>query len=258
MRINIDLNMDYQLTGDEAVLLTIEASQTEEQSVIESSLEIESASLYRIGGEGGLGQRVWAHVAGDRLKLRYRAKAYVSRSIVQLESLAASPMHTLPSEVLTYLRASRFCPSDLFTTFVAQQFGHLVAGAKITAIKDWVAAEIAYVPGSSNAETTAIDTFVVREGVCRDFAHLVCTLARASNIPARYTSVYGVDVSPPDFHAVAQVWLEGAWYFVDATGMSTADGLVVIGAGRDAGDVAFMETQKWAYPISQTVWVSRD
>ena len=42
-----------------------------------------------------------------------------------------------------------------------------------------------YVSGVSNAETTAERTFVDRAGVCRDFAHLGITFARALGIPAR-------------------------------------------------------------------------
>lgn len=257
MRIDIDVTMEYQLCGDDRVLLTLEAACTEGQTVLENRLDIEGATLERINGEGGVGQRVWAHVDSERIKLRYRAGVDVTRSAVALESLAAMPIHTLPGEVLTYLRPSRYCQSDLFTTLAAKQFGELEGGAKIAAIAKWVSTEIAYVPGISNAATTAMDTFVAREGVCRDTTHMLCCLARAANIPARYTSVYGADVNPPDFHAVAQVWLEGAWHLVDATGMSSADGLVVIGAGRDAGDVAFMETVQWAQLISQNVSVSR-
>ena len=257
MRISIDVNMEYQLNGDEMVLLAIEAARLDDQTIIEAALEIENATLHRIAGEGMVGQRVWAFVKSERLKLRYSAVVDIVRAAVTLENLAATPLHALPSEVLTYVRPSRFCQSDLFTEFTAQQFGHLEGGAKIAAIQNWVASEFAYVSGSSNAGTTAIDTFFVRAGVCRDFAHVVCSLARAANIPARYTSVYGADVNPADFHAVAQVWLEGAWHLVDATGMCNATELVVIATGRDAGDVAFMESAQGAQPISQRIEVSQ-
>ncbi|WP_417690861.1 transglutaminase-like domain-containing protein [Roseibium sp.] len=258
MRIDIEVTMDYQLSGGEAVLLTLEAAQTDEQFIHLSELEIETAVLQRIDGEGMVGQRVWAFVTSERLKLHYRAKVDVTRSTSVLESLPAMPWHSLTSDVLTYLRPSRFCPSDLFTEFVEQQFSHLSGGAKVAAMVDWVATELTYVPGSSNSETTAIDTFATRQGVCRDYAHLVCALARAASIPARYTSVYAAEVSPPDFHAVAQVWLDGAWHLVDATRMSSAAGLVVIGAGRDAGDVAFMETDRRADPVYQSVRVTQE
>lgn len=256
MSLNIDVAMDYALEHGDPVLLTITAAQTHGQNVLESELEIEGATLRWIDGAGRLGQRVWAATRGDRLRLRYRARVDVTRPDIALHGLGASPWHALPTDVFEFVRPSRYCPSDRFGSFVGKEFGHLEGGAKIAAIRDWTAAALAYVPGSSTATTTATDTFVTREGVCRDYAHLVCTLARAANIPARYTTGYGVGVTPPDFHAVAEVWLDSNWHVVDATGMSSASGLVMVGCGRDAGDVAFMETEKFATPISQCITVT--
>lgn len=257
MQIQIDVTLDYRLGGPGGVLLTLGAARTAGQRIGAEQLRIENASLTRLPGEGGIGQRVWAMVAGDQLSLHYAATAEVTRTGVALDGLSRLALHDLPAEVLTHLRPSRFCPSDLFTSFVEQQFGHLSGGAKVAAIADWVRAEIAYIPGSSNAETTAIDTFASRAGVCRDFAHLVCSLARAANIPARYASVYGVDVQPPDFHAVAEVWLGNAWHIVDATGMARAETVVIIGAGRDASDVAFMEAEMWVEFVNLSIQVTR-
>lgn len=256
MRMQIDVIMDYQLPHAEPVLLTLAAAQSKGQTIEESLLEVEGARLHWVEAEGMVGQRVWAFLTGDRFKLHYRARVAVTRPDVALHALPATHFHDLPGPVLRYLRPSRFCQSDLFTDFVAEAFGHLTGGAKIAAMRDWIAAEIAYVSGSSNPATTATDTFGAREGVCRDYAHLMCSLARASNIPARYTSVYGAEVDPPDFHAVAQVWLDGGWHLVDATGMGTPARLAVIASGRDAVDVAFMENESGAQPINQVIQVS--
>ncbi|MFT7058686.1 MAG: hypothetical protein ACJASV_001188, partial [Pseudorhodobacter sp.] len=46
-------------------------------------------------------------------------------------------------------------------------------------------------------------------------------------------------------------------HLVDATGMSEAETTVLIGTGRDAGDVAFMETEKWAQLINQRISVTQ-
>ena len=85
-------------------------------------------------------------------------------------------------------------------------------------------------------------SFVQRRGVCRDFAHLLISFARAATIPARIVSAYAPDVSPPDFHAVAEIWLDGSWHLVDATGMARPNDIVRIGVGRDATDIAFLTT----------------
>lgn len=255
MAIEIDVNMHYALGDDPMVLLTIEAARMAGQTILQDQLDIAGATLTRIDGEGGVGQRVWARVDGDCLNLQYRASVKVAPVHCRIETLGADLLPRLPGHVLASLRPSRFCQSDLFRDLAVQNFGDLAGGEKILAIRDWVSAALRYVPGSSSADTSAVDTFASGEGVCRDYAHLVCALARASNIPARYVSVYGVGVNPPDFHAVAQVWLEGGWHMVDATGMSSGADLVVIAAGRDASDIAFMETQSMAELISQSVSV---
>lgn len=258
MKLAIDVDMNYALESDDPALLTITAAQTKGQTVLSSVLDVENATLCWIDGEGNIGQRVWAHAEGGRLNLRYRAQVVVSRPNVALPTLAATPLCALPGDVLSYLRPSRLCPSDLLHPFADARFGHLDGGEKIAAILDWTATSLVYVPGSSYANTSAFDTFLSREGVCRDYAHLVCGLARAGNIPARYAAVYGADVDPQDFHAVAEVWLDGAWHLVDATGMSMAADLAIIGSGRDAGDIPFMQTEKWATLIHQRIDVSAE
>lgn len=246
MKLNITVDMDYALQPGDPALLAISVAPMPCQTVISSALKVERATLRWIDGAGGMGQRVWAIPEGARLQLRYTASVAITRAEPSLEGLAAAPMHDLPAEVLGYLRASVFCPSDPFVPFVQDQFGHLDGGAMIAAMRDWVAANLRYVPGASDATTTALDTFVSRQGVCRDYTHLLCAFARAGGVPARYVSGYSPGVSPPDFHACAEVWLDGGWQLVDPTGMSTADSFAMISAGQDAGDVAFMETAGWA------------
>lgn len=257
MTLSIDLHMDYLIEPDDPALLAITVARTPGQHVTHSTLEIEGAALRWIDADSPLGARVWATAPGSRLHLRYRAHVEITRADPDLHGLVAQPWHALPPDVLGYLRPSRYCPSDALVPFVRRGFGHLRGGAAIAAIRDWVADALAYVPGSSTAATTALDTFVAREGVCRDFAHLVCGMARAAGIPARYVTGYGPDVAPQDFHAVAEVWLDGAWHVVDATGMSDASTLAIIGRGRDAAEVAFMETERWATPVFQRIEVTR-
>nr|WP_318246017.1 transglutaminase domain-containing protein [Seohaeicola saemankumensis] len=239
-------------------MLAIEAASSTGQTLIADHLEIKGASLHRIEGESGVGTRIWAHLEEQELNLQYCAEVEVTRDDIPLEDLVAEPVHALPASAFTYLRPSRFCQSDEFSSFVTNRFSGLEGGAKIAAIRDWVAREILYLEATSDTQTTVVDTFARREGVCRDFAHLVCALSRAAGIPARYASVYGLGVDPPDFHAVAQVWLDGDWRFVDATGMCTAAEMVLIGVGRDAFDAPFMETEDEATLLAQSVSVRRD
>ena len=56
-------------------------------------------------------------------------------------------------------------------------------------------------------------------------------------------SAYAHRLQPPDFHAVIEAFLQGpagtGWYLFDPTRKSAPDGLVRIGIGRDAAEVAF-------------------
>jgi transglutaminase-like putative cysteine protease len=257
MRIAIDVDMTYDIGPSRIVMLAIEAACSAGQTVVAERLDIDAASLHRIAGESGVGTRIWAHLRDPRLRLHYQAEVEVTRINVCLGSLMATPVHALPAEIFTYLRPSRFCQSDEFVGFVANRFRKLEGGMKIAAIRDWVGQEVRYLQATSDTQTTVVDTFARREGVCRDFAHLVCALSRAAGIPARYASAYGPGVDPPDFHAVAQVWLDGDWHCVDATGMCDAAEMVLVGVGRDAFDAPFMETDDEANLVSQTVSARR-
>ena len=59
-----------------------------------------------------------------------------------------------------------------------------------------------------------------------------------TSIPARYFSGYAYELAPPDFHACFECFIGGAWVVFDATRLAHLNGLVRIGAGRDAADAA--------------------
>ena len=252
MQIVVDVMLDYDLS-DPNVLLDIRAVHQAGQAVLSETIEAEGAEFREITSETGVGQRMWAHVPSHAMRLHYNAMVEVTRVAEPLRHLQDTDMRDLPGEVLTYLRPSRFCQSDMFATFVAREFEGLSGGARVAAIRDWVGSHMSYIPGASTVDTTVLDTFVSREGVCRDYAHMVCAMVRAAGVPARYASCYGPNVRPQDFHAVAQVWLEGAWRLIDATGMSDDSNAVLIAVGRDACDVAFMETSSFAYFLRQNI-----
>ena len=109
----------------------------------------------------------------------------IERPAADISALEQVPVHLLPGETVKFLMPSRFCQSDQFEPFVMAEFGSLSGGPRVAAMRDWIEANIAYVHGTSNPRTTVVDTFVQRQGICRDFAHLMVTLARASQIPAR-------------------------------------------------------------------------
>lgn len=240
MQLEINVALDYDFAAGCDVLLQVEAAAIPGQTLERAELVVTpSEHLVRVPAQDHIGTRIWLRAEGQML-VDYRATVRIERTVSQLDHLPGIAPRFVPGEAVPYLLPSRYCPSNRFIDFVASQFGAAQGGAKVAAICDWIAGHLSYVPGASDADTTAADTFDTREGICRDYAHLMITLARAADIPARIASVYAPGVSPPDFHAVAEVFLGGAWHLVDPTGMASAHDIAIIGIGRDIGDVAFL------------------
>lgn len=257
MRLSIEAVLDYKMAEPVDVLLTIEAAPLPDQILISDSLVVDgSGPLRTVMGEESIGRRTWMHAHGS-WRATYKAVFDVQRDVPALETLDLAHRHDLPALVIPYLWPSRYCESDQFGEFVESEFGGYQGGAKVQAIADWVHDHLKYIAGSSDATTTAKDTFVSRQGVCRDYAHLMTTLTRAAGIPARVVSAYAWDLSPPDFHAVVEVWLETGWQLVDATKLAPLEGLVRMAVGRDALDIAFMTVFGGCELVAQKILVER-
>jgi transglutaminase-like putative cysteine protease len=257
MKLQINVALDYVMPEPVDVLLTIEVAQTPDQVLIEDRLIVDGAGPLRpIDGEDGLGRHTWMRAEGA-FGARYSALVTVERQISDLGRASAAPPRALSAAVIPYLWPSRYCEADKFEQFVEREFAGVEGGAKVVAMADWIFANIDYRLGSSDGATTAVDAFVKRQGVCRDFAHLLASFARAAGIPARLVSVYAWNLAPPDFHAVVEVWLDGEWHLVDATRLAPLDGLVRIAVGRDATDIAFMTLFGCAEMRAQSIEVKR-
>ncbi len=258
MRLAIETILDYDFPEPGDVLLVLEAAALSDQHIMEQSLHIDGAeTVSTLGGGSGIGRRTWAHADGGRMVLRYQATVEVERALSDLSGLCKSPLPDLPETVLPFIWPSRYCEADRFTGFVEGHFPGLEGGALVQALVHWVSDNLRYVPGSSNGATSAVDSFVTQQGVCRDYAHLTAALIRACDIPARLVSVYAPELDPPDFHAVVEVWLEGAWHLVDATRLAPVENMVRIAVGRDATDIAFMTAFGTARMNGQSIRVTR-
>lgn len=247
MSISIHAEFDFTLPEPTDVLLQFEAADIPEQRILETDTQTSpSEHCQRVPSQDSIGERMWIRAEG-RFHVSYSARVAVERMVLDVAKLGRMQPHLLPGEAVQYLFDSRYCPGSRFCEFVTDEFGEQDGGERIASLCEWISHHFTYAPGSSNSTTTALDTFIARRGVCRDYAHLLVTLARASNIPARYVSVYAPEVKPPDFHAVAEVFLAdptvpagGAWHLIDATRMADPSEIVKIGVGRDAADVSFL------------------
>lgn len=247
MPISIQSTFSFSLPHTTDVLLQFEAAAIPEQRILASNTDLtEAEHCARVPAQDEIGERIWIRAGGD-FEVSYSAEVELDRQLADLSTLDRLPPHDMPGEAVEYLFDSRYCQADLFQSFVEDEFGGTAGGARIAAISDWMKRKLTYVPGASGPHTTALDSFVERRGICRDYAHVLIALARASTIPARYVACYAPGVDPPDFHAVAEVFLDdpstdggGTWQLVDATGMADPSETVKIGVGRDAADVSFL------------------
>jgi transglutaminase-like putative cysteine protease len=152
----------------------------------------------------------------------------------------AAPPVTDAIDLVRYTRPSRYCESDRIAPFARGEFGGLQGHQLLDAVTRWVGRRVEYVAGSSRPIDGAVATLLARQGVCRDFAHLVVALLRGCDTPARLVSVYAPGLSPMDFHAVAEAYVDGQWYAADATGLAPRSEMLRIATGRDAADTAFL------------------
>lgn len=255
MRLSINTVLRYELTAPADVLLAVEVAQMPDQLLVSDQMTVRGVeTLSPIAAEDGIGRRTWAHAAGQ-LTVHYEGVVDVDRLAPSLKGLRADEKRHLPASVVPYLFPSRYCETDRFTSVVQREFGELSGGNQVRAISAWIKDHVDYVRGSSNGSTTAVDTFITRQGVCRDFAHLLIAMTRAAGTPARMVGAYAWQLEPQDFHAVVEVWLEGSWHLVDATDLAPPEGIVRIGVGRDATDISFLTVFGEARLIEQQVEV---
>lgn len=253
MRCRIEVLMTYDLPGAADILLAVQAIPMADQVLVSDNLLVSGAGPLRpaIDPVDG-GSRTWFQGDG-RVTVDYVAEVDVDRAPTSLIGKVAGRRTELPAEAIPYLFPSRYCESDRLSQFVSDTFGTAGDGSQVQDMANWLCDHLAYTPGASTAETTAVDTFLSRRGVCRDYAHLMIAFARAAGIPARAVSVYAPGLDPQDFHAVVEVFLDGAWHLVDAARMAPEEHFVRIATGRDATDISFMTIFGSAMLVSQQV-----
>lgn len=258
MRLHVRACLDYEFPDRTEAIVSIQASVCPDQTILSESLTIEPYAPIVQDRADERGERRFRAVFSGRRRITYEALVDNGHRIALPRSARQHGWTDLPQEALQYLTPSRYCPSDKFALFAHREFGRFNGGGeRVHAVLEWIHANVDYLSGVSNSETTAERTFVDRAGVCRDFSHLGITLCRALNIPARAVSAYAWGLKPPDFHAVFEVFVDGGWWLVDPTRLANVDGLVRIGVGRDAADVAFLSTTGPCMPYSQEVVVQQ-
>ena len=246
IRLRYRADLRYDVRSDVCdFIFNVQATCTAQQRVVSEKLEITPEQQVHAYTDPATRARYL------RLRTGKGPLRVVCDTVVELahhraapSTLVEVPISQLPASVLPYLYPSRYCESDRLHRFAFAEFGALHQGyGRVCAIRDWVQRHVEFLSNSSDGNTSACDTLVTKQGVCRDFAHLMIALCRAVNIPARFATGmdYGADpaLGPPDFHAYVEAYVGERWYLFDPSGTAIPMGFIRLATGRDAADAAF-------------------
>ena len=106
--------------------------------------------------------------------------------------------------------------------------------------------QMEYRLGATGVQTSGMQAWTERKGVCQDFAHVILAMLRSLGLPARYVSGYlhpkasaeiGETVAG-ESHAWVE-WWDGEWVGYDPTnGKRVGEQHVAVARGRDYDDVS--------------------
>ncbi|WP_428487857.1 transglutaminase-like domain-containing protein [Rhodopila sp.] len=245
MQFSVSSKLGYRVQAPTPFVFNVQATRFRGQTVSTESLSIQPEIPIESWTMPESGNRYFRLIAPPGgFTISYQATVRIAHPLENPALVREVPPGELPLNVLTYLYPSRYCQSDRLERFARRGFGALPPGyQRVAAVCNWIHDNVDYESGASDALTSAFDTVSQRAGVCRDFAHLGIALTRALGVPARYVSAYAWRLQPADFHAVFEAFLTGpagpGWYLFDPTRMAAPEGVVRIGIGRDAAEVAF-------------------
>ncbi|MCV7319679.1 transglutaminase-like domain-containing protein [Mycolicibacterium confluentis] len=235
MRRNVGSQLDVEITAASTLEFQIAVAPHPGAEVWESlSFTLDGAPVAAKEITGSHGNRIHKlAVESGLLRVNYTATIIGQADVAPVTDYDLS----------RYLRPSRYAEADKFFGFAAKEFGSYAnSAALLETVSSWVGTRLDYVAGSSDPIDGAVDTLLSGAGVCRDFVHLVVALLRAVNVPARAVSVYAPGLYPMDFHAIAEAFIDGQWRVVDATLLAPRQSVVRIATGRDAADIAFLDS----------------
>ena len=126
-------------------------------------------------------------------------------------------------------------------------------------LNHWVYQYIQFKTGVTNVDTKLEEVLKNKVGVCQDFAHLFCALARTNGIPARYVSGYlhqGIGYfGDSQMHAWAECYIpEAGWIGFDPTNdLLVNDNHIKVAHGKDYNDCSPLKGVVYALGKNETM-----
>jgi len=157
-----------------------------------------------------------------------------------------------------------------FASYAAPDFGPGVSlAAGVLALNHRIHSEFTFDAEATEVDTTLLESFERRRGVCQDFTHVMIACLRSIGLAACYVSGYLETIPPPGqerltgadrTHAWVGVYCGGnTWVGVDPTNDQLAGPRYITTArGRDYGDVPPMKGVIFTNAETSTLTVSVD
>ena len=148
------------------------------------------------------------------------------------------------AERLEYLRPTALTAPDKRLIDAALAIAHASADARERAERasEWTATAIVYQFGVTGYSTPAAMALHLGKGVCQDYAHILLTVLRLLNVPARYVSGHLIGEGAP--HAWVEAFIERGPGDVEVIGYDPTHSrrarldYLTVAVGRDFADVS--------------------
>ena len=258
MKLSIDAELVYSFANSTQIIASVEASHTEDQMILSEGLDVQPpVQLLRDKSSAG-DRRIRGSLSGEtddplpgNGRKQPAAAAPVGGTTASLVG-ASERCPAVPAAEFAFARPTNSC--DLSSANSARQAMALPASwlfwSGSTATSTTFPASAMRKPPPNEPSST--------EPAFAGISRISASPCRARfGIPARAVSAYALDLNPPDFHAVFEVYLDGNWWLIDPTRLAPVEGIVRIGSGRDASDIAFLTSDKQCQVLRQTIKVTQ-
>ena len=186
MHIRYGFDIALDLAQPTTILTMMDVHSDCRHAVVgETELELSHAipAARFIDRDGNIVRRLCANAGSLSLRLEgvFRTSGLKDEVDRTADAWAVSD---LPSEALPFLRASRYCETDLLSDFAWVNFGAIPGGwAKVQAVCDFVHERLTFSYANARSTRTASEALAEGVGVCRDFTHLAVDAMPMSQHP---------------------------------------------------------------------------
>jgi transglutaminase-like putative cysteine protease len=264
--VRLDLHYEYEgrVHGDRHHVRVMPISIERVQRVIAASLSFDPRPDHEVSFLDFFGNAITSIRYGDyHDHLDVRLTARVSVEDVDLPPDLSPPLDMLtveigdlwslgPNSPHHFLSVSPRVPLSRAITAYAQQSVGRTPTVRAAALDLCLAIhrDFVYDKEATKVDTSPVEAFNLKRGVCQDFVHVMIAGLRGVGIPAAYVSGF-LRTSPPEgkprlegadaMHAWVRVWcgVHAGWVEFDPTNAMIAGAdHITIGHGRDYSDIS--------------------